>query len=113
MCIKGVAVAKDVRVDPADLRMSSDHMDMHHADLSAAHSAANSEIESAQAGWVGASGAVLAAVFAEWQAATAAITSEIANHGAAFQSAAERYAAVDDASADSLKRTAVNVADAG
>jgi WXG100 family type VII secretion target len=93
-------VEKDLRVDPTDLRMSSDHMEMHRADLSAAHVAANSDIESAQAGWVGESGAVLAAMFTDWQAATAAMTSEIASHGAAFQSAAEQYATVDEASAD-------------
>ena len=41
---------KDLKVDPIDLHMSSDHMDMHHAELCAAHTAANGDIEAAQAG---------------------------------------------------------------
>jgi hypothetical protein len=64
-------MAERVRVDPVDLRMSSAHMEMHHAELSAAHLAANGAIEEAQAGWVGTSAAALQAKFAEWQAATA------------------------------------------
>lgn len=93
---------KDLDVDPIDLRLSSDHMDMHHADLSAAHGAANADIEAAQAGWVGVSGAALQTKFAEWQAATAAITSDIASHRAAFSSAAEGYATADGDSAETL-----------
>ena len=82
--------------------MSVDHMDMHRADLSTAHSAADAQIEAAQAGWVGTSGAALIAKIAGWQETTATLTSEITNHGAAFQSAAEQYASVDETSADSL-----------
>lgn len=93
---------KDLEVDPIDLRLSSDHMDMHHAELSEAHGAANADIEAAQAGWVGASGAALQAKFAEWQEATAAITSDIAAHGAGFSSAAQGYESVDGDSAESL-----------
>jgi uncharacterized protein YukE len=89
---------KDLKVDPIDLRPSSDHMDMHHVELAAAHG----DIEAAQAGWVGASGAALQAKFAEWQEATAAITSDIAALGAAFSSASEGYATVDGDSAETL-----------
>jgi hypothetical protein len=63
----GGVMAKDLRVDPIDLRLSSDHMDMHHTEVSTAHVAANGDIEAAQAGWVGASAAALQAKFAEWQ----------------------------------------------
>jgi hypothetical protein len=38
-------MAERVRVDPIDLHMSSAHMDMRHAELSAAHIAANGAIE--------------------------------------------------------------------
>ena len=102
MRLYGGAMAKDLRVDPIDLRLSSDHMDMHHAEVSAAHVAANGDIEAAQAGWVGASGAALQAKFAEWQEATATITRDIAAHGATFQNAAEGYAAIDGGSAEKL-----------
>ncbi|GLP76369.1 hypothetical protein TUM20983_34790 [Mycobacterium antarcticum] len=93
---------KDLEVDPIDLRMSADHMDMHHADLTAAHTTADADIESAQAGWVGASGAALLAKLADWQQATGVMTADIASHGAAFQSAAAEYASVDETSADDL-----------
>jgi WXG100 family type VII secretion target len=95
-------MADHLKVDSIDLRMSSDHMDMHRAELSAAHAAANGDIEAAQAGWVGASGAALQAKLAEWQEATATITRDIAAHGAAFQNAAEGYASVDGGSAEKL-----------
>lgn len=89
-------------MDPIDLRLSSDHMDMHRSELAAAHGAANGDIEAAQAGWVGASGAALQAKFAEWQEATIAMTDDLAAHGAAFQSAAQGYATVDGDSAEHL-----------
>lgn len=43
-------MADHVKVDPIDLHMSSDHMEMHHAELLGAHTAANGVIEEAQAG---------------------------------------------------------------
>ena len=93
---------KDLEVDPVDLRVSAAHMDMHHADLTAAHSAADADIEYSQAGWVGASGAALIAKLADWQAATITMTADIASHGAAFQAAATDYVTVDDTSADDI-----------
>ncbi|MEU0493935.1 WXG100 family type VII secretion target [Mycobacterium sp. NPDC006124] len=93
---------EDLSVDPVDLHLSSDHMDMHRSELSAAHTAANDDIEAAQTGWVGASGAALQTRFAEWQEATSKITTDIAAHGVAFHSAAQRYASVDDDSAEHL-----------
>ncbi|MCU1695755.1 MAG: hypothetical protein JWR34_1818 [Mycobacterium sp.] len=50
------------KVDPTDLHMSSDHMDMHHA---------------------------------EWQAATTALCTDVAAHGAAFRTAAQGHLAND------------------
>jgi WXG100 family type VII secretion target len=93
-----------VKVDPIDLHMSSDHMDMHHAELLGAHTAANGAIEEAQAGWVGMSAAALQAKFAEWQAATAQLCGNIAAHGEAFRSAATGYESTDTDSAEKLDR---------
>ena len=95
-------MADHVKVDPIDLRMSSDHMDMHHSELLAAHTAANGAIEEAQVGWVGASAAALQAKFAEWQEATVRLTGEIAAHGEAFRAAAAGYASIDADSAEKL-----------
>lgn len=92
----------NLQVDPIDLRLSSDHLDMHRAELAAAHTAANGDIEAAQASWVGLSGAALQTKFVEWQDATTKMTNDIAAHGAAVLSAAHRYATVDDESAQHL-----------
>ncbi|OBI81118.1 WXG100 family type VII secretion target [Mycobacterium sp. E740] len=93
---------KDLEVDPIDLRMSSDHLDMHHSELSAAHTAADGAIEEAQAGWVGTSAAALQAKFAEWQDTTATMTRDLAAHGEAFRAAAAGYETVDGTSAAAL-----------
>lgn len=95
-------MAKDLSVDHIDLHLSSDHMDMHRSDLALAHGAANSDIEAAQAGWVGASGQALQAKFAEWQEATTKMTTDIGAHGEAFKTAAQGYAAIDGDSATHL-----------
>ena len=95
-------MADPVEVDPIALHLSSAHMDVHHADLSAAHAAADGAIGAAQAGWVGASGAALQTKLAEWQAATAKITGDIAAHSAALRSAAQGYEGVDSDSAETL-----------
>ncbi|MGH3643216.1 MAG: WXG100 family type VII secretion target [Mycobacterium sp.] len=96
-------MGEHLNVDPVDLHMSSDHMDMHHAELHAAHTSANEAIEGAQAGWVGASAAALQAKFVEWEAATANLTGDIAAHGAAFRAAANGYATGDSESAEKLE----------
>ena len=88
-------MADYVKVEPIDLHMSSDHMDMHHAEFLATHTAANGAIEEAQAGWVGASAAALEAKFVEWEEATAEMTGDIAAHGEAFRAAAAGYADTD------------------
>jgi WXG100 family type VII secretion target len=95
-------MADHVKVDPVDLHMSSDHMDMHHAELLTAHTAANGSIEEAQAGWVGASSAALQAKFVEWQETTAKMSSEIAAHRDAFRTAATSYQATDTDGAEKL-----------
>jgi WXG100 family type VII secretion target len=93
---------KDLEVDPVDLHMSSDHLDMHGSELATSHGAADADIEAAQAGWVGTSGAALRAKFAEWQETTTKLTDDIAAHGAAFRSAASGYQSVDSDGAATL-----------
>lgn len=95
-------MAEPLRVDPVDLHMSADHMSMHHADLRAAHADADSDIEAAQAGWVGASAAALQAKLAEWQATTQHLCGSIADHERAFRAAGNQYQTVDGRSADNI-----------
>jgi WXG100 family type VII secretion target len=95
-------MADRVKVDPIDLRLSSDHMDMHHAELLGSHVAANGAIAEAQAGWVGASAAALQSKLVEWQAVTAELCGDIAAHGEAFRTAAAGYETTDTDSAEKL-----------
>jgi WXG100 family type VII secretion target len=98
-------MSERLKVDPIDLRMSSDHMDMHHCELQAAHSAAHGVIEAAHAGWVGASASALQSKMAEWQATITQLCGDIAAHGAAYRAAANGYTRNDTESATALDRT--------
>ncbi|MBU8820406.1 WXG100 family type VII secretion target [Mycolicibacterium goodii] len=97
-------MAGELEVDPVDLHMSSDHMDMHHADLETVHAAAHADIEAAQAGWVGASAAALQAKFAQWQAEAETLRADIAAHRDGFRTAAESYTLVDGGAAEAVDK---------
>jgi WXG100 family type VII secretion target len=97
-------MADHLKVDPVDLHISSDHMDMHHVELQAAHAAADGAIEGAQTGWVGASAAALQSKMAQWQATTTRLCGDIASHGAAYRTAAELYTQNDTDSGGALDR---------
>ncbi len=99
-----MVVADHLKVDPVDLHMSSDHMSMHHADLRAAHAAADSAVQGAQTGWVGASAAALQAKLTEWQAATTKLCGDIEYHGQAFRSAGLDYEHTDDEGSKNITR---------
>lgn len=88
--------------DPADLHVSANHMGVHHADLRAAHAKADSDIDAAQTGWIGASAAALQTKLAEWQATTEQLCGSIADHEQAFRAAGKTYETVDGESADNL-----------
>ncbi|WP_156658228.1 WXG100 family type VII secretion target [Mycobacterium kyorinense] len=91
-----------LEVDPVDLRISANHMSVHHNNLRAAHATADSDIEGAQVGWVGASVAALRAKLAEWQSTTEQLCGSIADHEQAFRVAGSQYRAVDGQSADNI-----------
>lgn len=91
-----------LRVDPVDLHVSANHMNVHHADLRAAHAEADNDIEAAQTGRVGASAAALQAKLAEWQATTGQLCGSIAEHEQAFRAARDAYQVVDGQSADDI-----------
>ena len=95
-------VREPLKVDPIDLHMSADQMSVHHADLRAAHAEADSDIEGAQAGWVGASAAALQAKLAEWQATTERLCGSIAEHERAFRAAGRQYETVDEDGAEKI-----------
>lgn len=94
-----------LKVDLAHLRMSADHMDMHHGDLHETHTAAHASIEDHAVEWVGTSALALQAKLAEWQAATAHIKNECAHHRDAFHQIADLYQTVDEDGAIDILRT--------
>lgn len=91
-----------LRVDPIDLHMSADHMNVHHADMRTAHADADGDIEAAQTGWVGASAAALQSKFAEWQSDTEKLCGAIAHHERAFRTAAHSYQGLDETKAQAI-----------
>ncbi|SRX94723.1 hypothetical protein MSP7336_02983 [Mycobacterium shimoidei] len=91
-----------LKFDLADLHISANHMSVHHADLKAAHAEADTDIQNAQAGWVGASAAALQGKLAEWQATTEQLCGNIADHEQAFRAARNAYQRTDDQSADNI-----------
>lgn len=95
-------MTEPLEVDPLDLHLSADHLGVHHAELRTAHTAADGDIEAAQAGWVGASAAALQAKLADWQATTEQLCGSIADHEQAFRAAKNQYQAVDGETADHL-----------
>ncbi|MCV7259520.1 WXG100 family type VII secretion target [Mycobacterium shimoidei] len=91
-----------LKVDPIDLHISADQMSIHHAELRAAHTEANSDIEGAQAGWVGVSAVALQAKLAEWLATTEQLCGSIADHEQAFRAAVQQYETVDADGAEKI-----------
>lgn len=94
----------DLRVDPVDLALSADHMDMHGRDLHVSHASANAAIDSAAPGWVGTSAVALQARLAELQAVTDDLLVQITTMGEHFRIASQRYSQSDTSSADALAR---------
>ncbi|MBS9535111.1 WXG100 family type VII secretion target [Mycobacterium sp. M1] len=94
-----------LKVDLTDLRMSANHVDMHHGDLHQAHTAAHGTIEDSSVEWVGASALALQAALAEWQAHSVHMTNETAHHRDAFHQIADVYQTVDEDGAIEVLRT--------
>lgn len=84
-------MAKDLRVDPANLHQSAGHLDVTADDLRARHANAHGRISAARAGFIGASASALAARTAQWEEESASHYAEIAAHGENFRSAVALY----------------------
>ncbi|MCV7286703.1 MULTISPECIES: WXG100 family type VII secretion target [Mycolicibacterium] len=99
-------MAKDLRVDVDALRMASDHVDVAADGLRTDHGSANERIGTAQTGWIGASGAALAAAATKWEEESAAHYADIIGHAADLRSAGARYVTTDDDGATDIEGTA-------
>jgi hypothetical protein len=107
--VKGQVVVSDwsdwiVQVDPGDLYRSAMFIDPHAQDIQYEHGIAQTQIESAQSGLVGASAAAIAEKAADWRAVTQVLYARLSRHGAAFQSCGRMYENGDHDNAIQLGR---------
>jgi WXG100 family type VII secretion target len=98
---------QELRVDPADVRIGANFVDMHAGDLHEGHDAAHKRITAAQSGWIGASEAVLSARMTELEEETAAHCRELREHCDNLSTAADTYETTDtDAAAGFVQNQA-------
>jgi uncharacterized protein YukE len=93
-----------LNVDPIDLFMSSDHLDMRQSEHSHVHELANAALESAGVGWVGNSAATLQNKLADLQQITAHIEDELGHHRDGFRQIGHAYSDIDEESAADIVR---------
>lgn len=106
-------MGEDVRVDPLEVRMASDHVDVAADGLRSAHGSAHERMGAAQAGWIGSSAAALAATAAKWEEESAGHYTELVGHVEGFRSAAARYVNTDTEKASEIEDAGSNLGSMG
>ena len=86
----------ELRVDPLDVRMAADHVDVAADGLRTDHGAALERMGTAKAGWIGTSGAALAKTATKWEQDSAAHYQDLVAHVEGFKSAAAQYVHTDN-----------------
>ena len=89
-------MGKNLEVDPVEVRMAADHVDVAADGLKTDHNAAQERIGTAQAGWIGTSGDALAKVATKWEHDSTRHYNELVGHVEGFKSAAARYVGTDN-----------------
>lgn len=85
-----------VRVEPALLHLSADHLDQHRADHTATHTKTNGEIEAASAGWVGTSAKALQAKITDWAGQSLHVDNELTHYRDAFTKCGYGFSDTDE-----------------
>ena len=80
---------RDMRVDPTDLGLSANQVDVSADDLRTSHAAAQERVAGAATGWIGRSAKALAAKAEHWEQESASHYTEISGHGTSFRTAAD------------------------
>jgi WXG100 family type VII secretion target len=96
-------MGEDLRVDPLEVRMAANHVDVAADDLRSAHFSAHERMGTAQAGWVGSSAAALAATTAKWEEESAGHYAELVGHVEHFRSAAAQYMNTDSSEGSEIE----------
>jgi WXG100 family type VII secretion target len=99
----------ELRVNPSEVHRSGVEIGEIGAALKSAFTNSDTEIASAQSGWVGQSAGALASMTSEWQETTQTLHENLVEHGAKFTTAAQRYGRHDESSADSVRNAAENI----
>lgn len=106
-------MGKDLRVDPAEVRMAADHVDAAADGLRTDHGVAQERIGTAKAGWIGTSGDALSKVAAKWEEDSAAHYSELVAHVEGFNAAAAQYVGTDNQESADIDTAASNLGPMG
>ena len=78
-------MGEDLRVDPLEVRMAADHVDVAAEGLRTAHGSALERMGTAEAGWIGSSATALAATATKWEQDSAAHYTELVGHVEGFR----------------------------
>lgn len=89
-------MGEELRVDPAEVRMAADHVDVAADGLRTDHGTAQERIGTASAGWIGTSGEALSKVAAKWEEDSTRHYNELIAHVEGFMSAAASYVGTDN-----------------
>lgn len=95
-------MSEPLNVDPGMLLAAGRLADEHSVTVFAVHSSADQAIDSALFGWVGASGAALAAKAAAWSQTTGTLTASLYEHAEALRVSALSFAEMDRRAAAAL-----------
>lgn len=106
-------MSDDLQVDPLEVRMAADHIDVAAEGLRTAHGSANERMSTAQSGWIGSSAAALSKVSAKWEQDSTAHYTALAGHVEGLTSAAARYVATDHQSSADIDQAASNLGTLG
>jgi WXG100 family type VII secretion target len=100
---------RELKVDPAEVHRSGVDVGEIAAAVKSAFTNSDTEIASAQSGWMGKSAAALASMAAEWHAASDILAAGLVEHGINFTAAARQYGHVDQSGADSVRNAAEKI----
>jgi WXG100 family type VII secretion target len=106
-------MGEDLRVDPLEVRIAADHVDVAADGLKTDHGSAQERIGTAQAGWIGTSGTALSQLATKWEQDSATHYTELVGHVEGFQSAAAQYVGTDKQGSDEIDSAASNLGTMG
>jgi WXG100 family type VII secretion target len=96
-------MGEELRVDPVEVRMAADHVDVAAEGLRTDHGSAQERIGTASAGWIGTSGDALSKMAAKWEEDSTKHYNDLIGHVEGFKSAAANYVGTDTQEATQIE----------